>query len=99
MDNGKLTIGIENTNNVSQPKESENEKKETKRKPRTQRPFPQYSIKECIIIAKSIAENNSGNPWSPDQIAASINLSPKTTKFVYLAYASRDYGLNRNKGY
>lgn len=93
MENNQLTMEIVDTNNVSQPKGFENEKKETKRKPRTQRSFPQYSIKECLIIAKSIAENNSGNPWSPDQIAASINLSPKTKRFVYLAYASRDYGL------
>lgn len=93
MDRDLLTAEIEETNDVVQSGELENEKKESKKKSRVQRSFPQYSIEECLIIAKSIAENNSGNPWSPEQIANSINLSPKTKRFIYLAYASRDYGL------
>lgn len=93
MEKEQLTFENEEISDETQLKELEKDKKETKRKPRTQRSFPQYSIEECLIIAKSIANNNSGNPWSPEQIASSINLSPKTNKFIYLVYASRDYGL------
>lgn len=93
MDKEQLTIEVKETNDEVQSAELENEKNETKRKHRTQRSFPQYSIEECLIIAKSIATNNSGNPWSPEQIANSMNLSTKTKRFIYLTYASRDYGL------
>ena len=76
MDNEKLTIETNDTKTVQQ--DNELESKETRKKSRPQRTFPQYSIEECLIISKSIAENNSGNPWEPEQVAASISISSKT---------------------
>lgn len=100
MDKEQLTLEVneqphsetQDENSTLKPDTLEKEKKETKRKSRTLRSYPQYSIEEALIIAKSIGDNNSGNPWVPEQIAASMGLSTKTTRFIYLVYASRDYG-------
>lgn len=107
MDNEQLRIGANKEthdeacveNIASQSENLESEKKETKRKPRVQRSFPQFSIEETLVIAKSIRENNAGNPWTPEQVAASINLSHKTNRFAYLASASRDYGFTTGTKY
>lgn len=100
MDKEQLTLGVneqphseaQDENSTLKPDTLEKEKKETKRKARTLRSYPQYCIEEALVIAKSIGDNNSGNPWTPEQIATSMGLSTKTTRFIYLVYASRDYG-------
>lgn len=82
----------ENTNVALTQENANEESKNAKKKNKPQRTFPQYSIEECLEIAKTIAKNNAGNPWGSEQIALSIDIGAKSTNFYYLTAASRDYG-------
>ncbi len=44
-------------------------------------------------MAFKIKELNGGNPWRPDDIAAAVESSPKSSDFYYLTAAARDYGV------
>lgn len=59
----------------------------------SKRTFPQYSLEDCYNLAYAIREFNAGNPWSPKEIAAALNMGPGTNNYFYLTAASRDYGI------
>lgn len=60
---------------------------------KAQRPYPQRSIEEALIIPQKIKENNAGNPWKSEDVAVACGTSLKSNKFFYLAAAARDYGV------
>jgi hypothetical protein len=60
---------------------------------RAPRLFPAMPLEEALRIATAIREKNGGNPWSPDQVAAAVGISPKRTEFFYMAGSSAAYGL------
>ena len=55
--------------------------------------FPRVPLGKALAIAKSIKENNGGNPWTPDSIAQSIGLTKTSNAFFYTASASQKFGL------
>jgi nucleoside 2-deoxyribosyltransferase len=55
--------------------------------------YPSVPLEKALQIAYQIKEKNGGNPWSPDQVAAAIGSSPKSSEFYYITAAARDYGL------
>ena len=69
---------------------TKSEKKTLVRAPRL---FPALTLKESLRIPAAIRENNGGHPWAPDQVAAAVGMSEKTTSFFYLAGSSVQYGL------
>lgn len=67
-------------------------KKSSKIVPTGKQPFPNHSIDECRKIADTIRQFNAGNPWSPVDVAAALNMGTGDN-FFYLTQSSRDYGL------
>lgn len=59
---------------------------------KAKRTFPQFGLEECHRLVNAIKEFNAGNPWSPKEIAASLNMGTGSNYF-YLTAACRDYGL------
>jgi hypothetical protein len=57
------------------------------------RPYPRASLEQAVRIPLAIKNNNGGNPWPPQEIAAAVGLSAQAPGFFYLAAASRDFGL------
>jgi hypothetical protein len=55
--------------------------------------YPSVPLEKALQIALQIKEKNGGNPWSPDQVAAAIGSSPRSSEFFYITAAARDYGL------
>jgi hypothetical protein len=55
------------------------------------RPYPRRGIEDALRVPNTIRDTNGGNPWAPDQIAASLGMGTGST-FFYLTAASRDYG-------
>lgn len=90
MEDNKLESEI--TNGEQVPEATTEESKNSKKKGKPQRTFPQHSIEDCLVIAKTIAKNNAGNPWGSEQIAISLDIGAKSTNFYYLTASSRDYG-------
>lgn len=86
--NSTETIGQDNE--VQENKEQKAKRGKSQQKPI--RAFPQYTIEESLVIAKSIAQNNAGNPWSIEQIGESIGFTPTSNIYFYLSSSSRDYG-------
>lgn len=94
-----------NTNKISKEKENSiNTKKkeldlnmakthELKALPATKRPFPQYTLEDCLKLLRVIKDFNAGNPWSPKEIASALGTGARTNTYFYLTAASRDYGL------
>lgn len=66
--------------------------KKVKKRTKPQKNYPQYSVDEALVVAKTIAKNNAGNPWDSEQVAVSIEMGAKASNFYYLTAASRDYG-------
>src|SRR5579863_288214 len=66
---------------------------------REKRSFPVVALEEAIRLPIQIKEKNGGNPWSPQDLAAAIGGSAKTTGFFYLTAGSRDYGLTEGTRY
>ena len=60
---------------------------------RTDRPFPRRPLEQALAVPRSLKANNGGNAWSPTDVAASLDMKPKTNRFFYVAAASRDFGL------
>lgn len=93
MEEQEIRMSSEDINNDQNQKNNTSEEHKTvKKKSKQQRPFPQYSIENCLVIAQAIAKNNAGNPWGSEQIALSLEIGAKSTNFYYLTAASRDYG-------
>jgi len=59
---------------------------------RVERPFPRRSLEQALTVPMAIKVHNGGNPWTPDQVATAVDLSPKGNAFFYLTSASRTYG-------
>jgi len=57
-----------------------------------ERPFPRRTVEDALRIPTALREQNAGNPWPPDQVAAALKIGAKTGGFYYLTAASRDYG-------
>jgi len=61
--------------------------------PKVQRPYPNRTLEEALVIPQAIREKNNGNPWTTDDVAqASLGISKTNAKFFYAAAAARDYG-------
>ncbi|MFT7224048.1 MAG: hypothetical protein ACI82Z_001596 [Cellvibrionaceae bacterium] len=63
-----------------------------KAKPKVKREFPQHTIEESRKVLDTIKDYNSGNPWSPTDIAAALDMG-KGNNFYYLTASARAYGL------
>jgi hypothetical protein len=63
------------------------------KRPRRQRPFPQFGLEESLTLARSIAENNGCKPYSRLSLADSIERSPESSAFRGLIISSAAYGL------
>jgi hypothetical protein len=59
---------------------------------KAKRTFPQFGLEDCYRLVNAIKEFNAGNPWSPKEIAAALNMGTGNNYF-YLTAACRDYGL------
>lgn len=55
--------------------------------------YPSVPLEKALQIAYQIKDKNGGNPWGPDQVAAAIGSSPKSSEFYYITAAARDYGI------
>lgn len=70
------------------------EQKSTRRKraPAIQRPYPRRTLEEALKIPRAIKEQNGGNAWAPNEVAAAVGLG-NSDPFYYMTAASRDFGL------
>jgi predicted nucleotide-binding protein len=66
---------------------------EDKRERRPKRPFPKDSLKEALVIAKAIQEQNAGKPMKRIFVADAIGRRPESSDFKYLLSSSFQYGL------
>lgn len=60
---------------------------------RIDRPYPRKTLEQAIRVPEAIKEHNAGNEWAADQVAAALQLGPRSGNFYYLTAASRDFGL------
>lgn len=60
---------------------------------RYHRPFPAFGLKQSLVIARAIADNNAGRPYSRLSLAESIKRSPESSAFRQLITSSAAYGL------
>jgi hypothetical protein len=67
--------------------------KRNRRKTGSYRPYPRVPLERALSVANAIKEKNGGNPWSAEQVAAAVGLSPRNVDFYYLLAASQKYGL------
>lgn len=56
------------------------------------RPYPRKSLEEALRIPAALKDQNGGQAWAPDQVAAAVNMG-MSTAFFYLSAAARDFGL------
>jgi len=66
---------------------------QAKKRKRTSTKYPKFSLMKSLEVAKSIIENNAGEPFDRLSLAESLGLSPGSSKFRMLIIASRKYGL------
>jgi len=64
-----------------------------KRRKRTSKKYPKFSLLESLEIAKAIINNNAGQPYDRLSLAESLRLSPGSSKFRMLITASTKFGL------
>jgi hypothetical protein len=74
-------------------KKTKTGKKTGATKATARRPYPRASLEQAVRIPLAIKNNNGGNPWPPQEVAAAVGMSAQTPGFFYLAAASRDFGL------
>jgi len=60
---------------------------------RPNRPFPQYSMDETLVIARTIQDKNAGKPMKRLLLADAIGRKPTTIQFRDLLSSSYKYGL------
>jgi nucleoside 2-deoxyribosyltransferase len=60
---------------------------------RIERPYPRRTLEQALRVAEALKEHNAGNEWTPDQVAAALQLGSRSGNFFYLTAASRDFGL------
>jgi hypothetical protein len=59
------------------------------------RNYPRVSLEDALKIPTAIKEKNGGNPWPPSEVAAAVNIAPKSTNFFYQTSASQAFGLTK----
>lgn len=57
--------------------------------------YPKNTLKEALQLAKSIQDNNAGEPYNRLDLAQSVNSSPESSKFRTLITSSNRYGLTK----
>jgi hypothetical protein len=57
--------------------------------------FPNFSISEGIIIAKTLSEQYGGTATAPHDVAFALKTTPGSNKWKYLVGASNAYGLTK----
>lgn len=73
--------------------ESNEVKTAGKRKYRSRRPFPKFSLEEALIIAQAIQDKNAGKPMKRIFVATAIGRTPSSSDFKLLLSSSFQYGL------
>ena len=68
------------------PRSQNNEK-------RSRREFPRFTLAKALEIPAALKEKNAGNPWDPKEVARAVDISQKSTNFLFLVNSARDYGL------
>ncbi len=66
---------------------------EESKQPTRRRPFPAFGLEQSLAIARAIADNNAGRPYSRLSLAESIERSPESSAFRQLITSSAAYGL------
>src|SRR5712664_2101420 len=78
----------------SKPKAAKKPKtKKTSKPGGAKRLFPSVTLAKSLAVAQKIKDLNGGNPWSPADVAAALEIGPKSPKFFYVTAAARDFGL------
>jgi hypothetical protein len=81
---------------LAQPNGSETSadtKAETESK-RLQRPFPQKTLEEALVVPEAIRDKNQGNPFATADVADACGYkNHRSGSFFYLSVSARDYGL------
>src|SRR3990170_3096921 len=62
-------------------------------KTRKQRPFPRDALENALTIARTIQEQNNGQPMKRIFIADHLKTKPDSINFRYLISSSYQYGL------
>jgi hypothetical protein len=60
---------------------------------KVERPYPRRTVEQAYRAPMAIREKNGGNPWVADQIAGALGIAVKSTNFLYIMNAARDFGL------
>ena len=60
---------------------------------RPKKPYPSVLFEKALQVPTQIKEKNAGHPWTRDDVAAEIGMSPKSSDFFYVTAASRDFDL------
>ena len=68
---------------------------ETGKKSRKRRPFPRDTLQEALKIAKTIQEQNNGQPMKRIFIADHLKIKPESSNFRTLLSSSYKYGLTK----
>ena len=55
--------------------------------------FPRHTLNKALVVAKTIWNDNAGEPYSRLSLAKSLNFSPNSSGFVILLASSLRYGL------
>lgn len=66
-----------------------------RRKRRANRPVPPVTLEEALPIARSIADNNAGRPYSRLTLADTLQRSPDSSSFREMITASGQFGLSK----
>jgi len=64
-----------------------------KKKKKSKKKYPKKSILEALSIAKSIVNNNAGEPFNRLTLAKSLETTPNSSKFRTLITSSSKFGL------
>src|SRR5690349_8816111 len=59
----------------------------------SQEDIPAYGVNEALLVAKAILQQYGGDPSTPLDVAAAMDLTPTSGKFRMLCGASIAYGL------
>src|SRR5207245_10740292 len=60
---------------------------------RSARPFPKFTLEECLEVPVAIQDKNAGKPLKRLFLAEAINRKPASSDFKSLLSSSNKYGL------
>ena len=63
------------------------------RRTRVTRPYPSYSLKDSLSVARSIYDANAGLPFDRELLARELGTTPKSSAFTIRLNSSSAYGL------